>query len=58
MVGRRIRTDDLRNNSPLAGPLGQIGFNFSHPVTVCVLFSFVDPILGNRYGPGVTSFRQ
>jgi len=25
---------------------------------VCVLLCFVDPILGNRYGPGVNSFRQ
>ena len=25
---------------------------------VCVLFCFVDPILGNRYGPGVNSFRH
>ena len=24
---------------------------------VCVLLCFVDPILGNRYGPGVSSFR-
>jgi len=25
---------------------------------VCVLLCFVDPILGNRYGPGVSSFRH
>ena len=27
-------------------------------VCVCVLLCFVDPILGNRYGPGVSSFRH
>jgi len=26
--------------------------------SVCVLVCFVDPILGNRYGPGVSSFRH
>ena len=27
-------------------------------VCVCVLLCFVDPILGNRYGPGVSAFRH
>ena len=42
-------------------PPAWCGCNLPHWVVcvcVCVLLCFVDPILGNRYGPGVNSFRQ
>ena len=52
-VRRRLRGETLRKHQSTVSKISCMGFC----VCVCVLFCFVDPILGNRYGPGVSSFR-